>query len=167
MPVLVDEDGVLIAGHGRVLAARELGVAEVPTMIARGWPDAKIRAYRIADNNLALNAGWDNELLGLELSDLREQGADLDLVGFEPDALQELIAGAGGVEALTRLPTLPNGDRNPFQAMTFILHDDQVAIVKAALETAKQQGAFAGPNKNSNGNALARVCEGYRGPVDA
>src|SRR3712207_6714329 len=67
VPVLVDEDGNLIAGHGRVLAARLLGLAEVPVVVARGWSDAKKRAYMLADNKLALNAGWDEALLRLEL----------------------------------------------------------------------------------------------------
>jgi len=67
--VLADEDGGLIAGEGRLLAARQLGYGEVPVMVARGWSDAQKRAYVIADNQLALNAGWDRELLGLELGD--------------------------------------------------------------------------------------------------
>jgi len=67
-PVLVDEDGGIIAGHGRTLAARKLGMTEVPVLVARGWTDAQKRAYVIADNKLALNAGWDNELLRLFLA---------------------------------------------------------------------------------------------------
>ena len=59
MPVLVDEDGGIIAGHGRVLAARKLGIDDVPVMVAHGWSEAQKRAYVIADNKLALNAGWD------------------------------------------------------------------------------------------------------------
>ena len=70
IPVLVDEQGTLIAGHGRVLAAHQLGVTDVPTMVARGWTPAQIQAYRLADNKLALNAGWDPELLRLELGEL-------------------------------------------------------------------------------------------------
>jgi ParB-like chromosome segregation protein Spo0J len=70
MPVLVDEQGTLIAGHGRVLAAQQLGITDVPTMVARGWTSAQIQAYRLTDNQLALNAGWDRELLGLELGEL-------------------------------------------------------------------------------------------------
>jgi len=81
-PVLVDEDGGIIAGHGRVLAARQLGMVEVPVVVARGWSDAKRRAYVIADNKLALNAGWDAEMLSLELGELGELGFDLDLTGF-------------------------------------------------------------------------------------
>ena len=64
-PVLADEVGGVIAGHARILAARQLGYGEVPVMVARGWSDAQKRAYVIADNQLALNAGWDRELLGL------------------------------------------------------------------------------------------------------
>ena len=92
VPVLVDEDGNLIAGHGRVLAARLLGLAEVPVVVARGWSDAKKRAYMLADNKLALNAGWDEALLRLELADLREMGADLNLIGFDAGELAALFA---------------------------------------------------------------------------
>ena len=61
IPVLVDEDGALIAGHARVLAAQQLGMTDVPVMVARGWSEAQKRAYVLADNKLALNAGWDPE----------------------------------------------------------------------------------------------------------
>jgi ParB-like chromosome segregation protein Spo0J len=93
IPVLVDETGALIAGHGRVLAARQLGIAEVPTMTARGWTEPKIRAYRLADNKLAELSSWDAELLGLEFAELRDLGAPLDLTGFEAKAIEDLIAG--------------------------------------------------------------------------
>ena len=83
-PVLVDEDGGIIAGHGRVLAARSLGYSDVPVMVARGWTEAQRRAYVLADNQLALNAGWNPELLSVELKGLAELGFDLDLLGF-PD----------------------------------------------------------------------------------
>jgi ParB-like chromosome segregation protein Spo0J len=65
-PILVDEGGQIIAGHGRVSAARTLGVKDAPVMVATGWTEAQKRAYVLADNKLALNAGWDNELLALE-----------------------------------------------------------------------------------------------------
>jgi hypothetical protein len=94
MPVLTDPKGNLIAGHGRVLAAHSLGFTEAPVMVAHGWSESKIRAYRIADNKLALNSAWDDELLGLELADLRELGNfDLALIGFEAKDLDTLIAG--------------------------------------------------------------------------
>src|SRR3979411_1021668 len=81
-PVLVAEDGTIIAGHGRVLAARKLRIAHVPVMIASGWTEAQKRAYAIADNKLTLNGGWGQELLGLHLGELELLGFDLDLIGF-------------------------------------------------------------------------------------
>jgi len=89
-PVLVDEDGGIIAGHGRTMAAKRLGMREVPVMVARGWSDEKKRAYVLADNKLALNAGWDDSMLALELKELGETGFDLDLTGFSLDEINAL-----------------------------------------------------------------------------
>ena len=83
VPILIDETGGIIAGHGRVLAAQRLGIEEVPVMIAEGWTDAQRRAYVIADNKLALNADWDNDLLKIELQELDSLGFDLELTGFD------------------------------------------------------------------------------------
>ena len=91
-PVLVSEDGTLIAGHGRVMAARKLGLQEVPVMIARGWTEAQRRAYVLADNQLALNAGWDMDLLSIEMQDLNADGFDLSLIGFDDKMLDALLA---------------------------------------------------------------------------
>ena len=88
--ILVDEDGGIIAGHGRVMAARKLGLASLPVMVAKGWSEAQKRAYVIADNKLALNAGWDNELLALELAELDGLGFDLELTGFSLDEIAAL-----------------------------------------------------------------------------
>ena len=90
-PILVSPDGGVIAGHGRLLAARQLGMVNVPVIVAEGWSEAKTRAYVLADNQLALQAGWDSELLALELGELGELGFDLDLTGF----------GEGEIAALT------------------------------------------------------------------
>src|ERR1700731_2093378 len=82
-PALVGEDGGLIAGHARVLAARQLGIAEIPVMVAAGWTEAQKRAYVLADNQLAITgSGWDPELLRLELGELKLSGFDLSLTGF-------------------------------------------------------------------------------------
>jgi hypothetical protein len=92
-PVLVDEAGMIIAGHGRVLAAARLGIEDVPVAVARGWSDAKKRAYVIADNKLAENSGWDDATLKLELRDLRDIfDFDLGLAGFDEDELSKLFA---------------------------------------------------------------------------
>ena len=91
-PVLVDEDGGIIAGHGRTLAAQRLQMAEVPVMVARGWSDAKKRAYVLADNKLAMNAGWDEEILQIELLALKDEGFNIDLIGFDGNELAEIFA---------------------------------------------------------------------------
>jgi hypothetical protein len=90
-PILTDEDGGIIAGHGRVLAARLLGNGMVPTIPLVGLTEAQKRAYIIADNKLALNAGWDDELLRIELLDLEEAGFDLTLTGFDGDELVVML----------------------------------------------------------------------------
>jgi site-specific DNA-methyltransferase (adenine-specific) len=112
-PVLVDEGGSIIAGHGRILAAQRLKMTEVPVMVAKGWSDAKKRAYIIADNKLAMNAGWDNEMLSLELADLQGMDFDLELTGFDLDEIKELLAPVG-TEGLTDpddAPPLPEHPR--------------------------------------------------------
>ena len=91
-PVLVDETGSIIAGHGRVMAARKLGLVDVPVMVATGWSDAQKQAYVLADNQLALNAGWDAEMLKVELTDLAGAGFDVSLIGFSEDELAKLTA---------------------------------------------------------------------------
>ena len=92
-PVLVDEDGSIIAGHGRTLAAQRLKMTEVPVMVAKGWSDAKKRAYVIADNKLAMNAGWDPEMLKIELGALDAAGFNLELTGFTGDDLTQAMFG--------------------------------------------------------------------------
>jgi len=157
-PVLVDESGSIIAGHGRTLAAQRLKMTEVPVMVARGWSEAKKRAYVLADNKLALNAGWDNEMLMLELGEIGDLGFDLDLTGFTA----EEIGALDGVQELDGMPELPTGDKEPFQQMTFTLHDTQAEQVGAAMDVAKRMGQFIdSPNENGNGNALARICETF------
>ena len=92
-PVLIDETGSIIAGHGRVLAARKLGMADVPSIRLTHLTEAQKKAYVIADNKLALNAGWDDEMLAVELTDLKDMGFDLDLTGFSADELTEVMFG--------------------------------------------------------------------------
>jgi DNA modification methylase len=103
-PVLIDADGGIIAGHGRVLAARQLGLAEVPCIALSHLTDNQKRAYILADNRLAeIGGGWDQELLKLELDDLRLEDVDLDGLGFDDASLDELLTGMddGGTEGLT------------------------------------------------------------------
>lgn len=107
-PVLVDGEGGIIAGHGRVLAARRLGLTEVPVIRLDYMSEAQKRAYIIADNKLALNAGWDDELLALELGELNDLGLDLAITGFAEDELAALRLGpADEVEGLTEEDEAP------------------------------------------------------------
>ncbi len=86
-PILVGEDGDVVAGHGRLAAARKLGLAEVPVLVLKGLSEVQRRQLVLADNRIALNAGWDIEMLTLELTDLSELGADLSVLGFDEKEL--------------------------------------------------------------------------------
>ena len=92
-PVLLDGEKGIIAGHGRTLAAKKLGMTEVPTIELAHLSDSQRKAYIIADNKLALNADWDFELLGLEMGDLQEDGFNLDLIGFDQGELTVIFSG--------------------------------------------------------------------------
>jgi ParB-like nuclease domain len=95
-PILVDENAGILAGHGRLLAARKLDLAEVPVIRFEHLSEAQKRAYILADNQLALQAGWDDALLADELAWLRDERFDLDLVGFDATELERLLALAEG-----------------------------------------------------------------------
>ena len=111
-PVLAGSDGIIIAGHARVLAARKLGIAEVPVIILDHLTPAQRKALVIADNRLALSAGWDEEMLRLEMMELREEEFDLDLLGFSQDEIDEILAEEPGdghtdEDAAPELPETP------------------------------------------------------------
>ncbi len=107
-PILVDGERGIIAGHGRLLAARKLGLAEVPVIELSHLTPAQRRAYVLADNKLALNAGWDDDLLRLELADLRSEGFDLGLTGFGLDEIGELLADSTmGLTDPDQVPEVP------------------------------------------------------------
>ena len=128
--VLVDESGSIIAGHGRVMAARKLGLESLPVMVAAGWTDAQKRAYVIADNKLALNAGWDNELLALELTELNDDDFDMALLGFSAD---ELTTAMGLDEELDgEAPKIDEG----------IDYKEKFAIIVDCADEAEQQATF-------------------------
>jgi DNA modification methylase len=98
-PILVDSSAGIVAGHGRLLAARKLGLAEVPVVVLDHLSETQRRAYVLADNRLALAAGWDDALLAEELRDLQEDGLDLAIVGFSGDELEALLAEGAEPEA--------------------------------------------------------------------
>ncbi len=92
-PCIIDKDYNIIAGHGRVMAAKEEGISEIPCVFAEHLTDAQKRAYILADNRLALNAGWDDEMLSVELSDLQANAFDLSLLGFSDAEMNKLMGG--------------------------------------------------------------------------
>jgi|APTNR8051073442_1049403.scaffolds.fasta_scaffold08426_3 ParB-like chromosome segregation protein Spo0J len=96
VPVLIDESGQIIAGHGRVLAARSLGLAEVPVIRLAHLTPEQVRAYRIADNKLTELGGWDEEMLAAEFNDLKGDGFDLSLTGFSDRELDALLGPING-----------------------------------------------------------------------
>jgi len=111
-PILVDADGLIIAGHGRTMAAQRMGIKEVPCLRLGHLTDAQKKAYVIADNKLALNAGWDDEMLRLELADLQDADFDLSLTGFDDDELNALLAKAVE-EGLTDEDAVPEVPETP------------------------------------------------------
>ena len=111
-PILVDGDKGVIAGHGRLLAARKLGYDKVPVIELKHMTEAQKRAYVIADNKLALNAGWDNNFLALELQDLKDQDFDLTLLGFDDKELDALLS-PEIVEGLTDEDAVPDTPIEP------------------------------------------------------
>ena len=91
-PILIDGDNGIIAGHGRILAARKLGIEKVPTIELSGLTEAQKRAYIIADNRLALDAGWDEDILKLEFAELEKEGFELSKTGFSDEEIREMMA---------------------------------------------------------------------------
>lgn len=94
-PVVIADDNTILAGHARVLAARKLGLDKVPCIKAKNLTEAQKRAYIIADNKLSLNAGWDEELLAVEISDLQSESFDLSILGFDDKELDKLLSPSG------------------------------------------------------------------------
>ena len=111
-PVLVDGDNGIIAGHGRVMAAKKLGLDEVPTIELKHLTKTQKKAYILADNRLALNSGWDNDLLALELGELSDDGFDLDLLGFDDTELS-LLDESETAEGLTDEDAVPDVPDEP------------------------------------------------------
>jgi len=110
-PVLIDEANGIIAGHGRVLAAAKLELKEVPTICLKHLSDAQRRAYVIADNKLAMNAGWDEDALAAEIARLSEEDFDIDLLGFNTDELDALLDEQ--TEGLTDEDEVPEAPEQP------------------------------------------------------
>ena len=95
-PIIVDKNNEIIAGHGRLEAAKLMGMDTVPTLLVEHLSEAQIRAYRLADNRLALDSEWDEDILRAELEAIKDLDFDLDFIGFEEDELSGLLNEGGG-----------------------------------------------------------------------
>jgi DNA modification methylase len=129
-PILVDTKAGIIAGHGRLLAARKLQLTEVPVIVLDHLTEAQKRAYIIADNQLALNAGWDEALLAAELAALQQEDFDLGLIGFEDEDLARLLAGQEAGEGQTDEDAVPELSETPISVFgdLWILGDHRLLV---------------------------------------
>ncbi len=144
---MVDAKAGIIAGHGRLLAARKLQLAEVPVIVLDHLTEQQKRAYILADNQLALNAGWDDTLLAAELAALQQEDFDVSLIGFEDEELARLLAAQDAAEGLTDEDAVPELPETPISMIgdLWILGDHRL-LVGDATDT----------------NAVARLVDGAR-----
>jgi ParB family transcriptional regulator, chromosome partitioning protein len=166
--IVIDEDNVILAGNGVTEAAAEAGITKVQvidvdgeTLVAvrrTGLTPEQKRALAIYDNRTAELAEWDAEQLQADL----DAGLSLEPWFSDQEQATALADKPASDDWNKAIGTLPNGEKSPFQQMTFTLSDEQAEQVKAALDASKALGPFVDTgNENSNGNALARVCETF------
>jgi hypothetical protein len=163
--IVIDEDGVILAGNATIEAAAQAGIERVQvveadgeTIVAvrrSGLTDEQKKRLALFDNRTAELAEWDTDQL---LADI-DAGFDFDGLFYEDEIDRLLGVLPDGDTWADAFGGLPDKDRAPFRQMTFTLHDTQADSVVEALKAAKALGDFAGLNENSNGNALARICE--------
>lgn len=184
IPMLVAEDGTIIAGHGRLMAAAQLGLAEVPVMVARGWSEEDRRLYTLADNRLAEIAEWDPEMLRIEIGELREDFGieDMSLIGFSAEDLAEILPDAlidttGGLTDPDDVPEAPEapvtrpGDVWVMGKHRLLCGDSTVATdVQKVLGDVKADLCFCDPPYNvdyAGGVAAEKAGKGRRIKNDA
>lgn len=155
VPIIAKSDGTVVDGHLRLKAAKKLDLKELPVILADDLSETQIKAFRLSINKMAELADWDNELLILELEELQDEDYDLALTGFDEDELGALSFGdtdeVGMPDSLA--------EKKDYEQVTFNLHPEQVEQVQMAMTKAKGMGCKNELNENSNGNALAFICE--------
>ena len=153
-PIVIDQDGTIVAGNGTYEAAKRLGWAEIEAVrVPSEWDDNTIKAIALADNRTAELATWNHEVLATTILELQEVDFDIEAIGFEVPELPSGDEWANTFDATS-------SDRKELRQITFTLHADQVETIDRALELSKSFGEFGDTgNSNANGNALARICE--------
>jgi len=145
VPIIVDKDNVIVAGHTRLRAAKKLGMKTVPCIVADDLTPEQIKAFRLADNKVSEFAEWDMDFLTPEL---KEIDFDMALFGFEKDI---------NVDDFGTDFTLPSGDKGDIEQMTFTLHKEQAELIRYAISITKDEVVETFGNSNSNGNAIYEV----------
>lgn len=127
-PILIGEDSVIIAGHGRLMAAQRLGLPTVPVIMLAHLSETQRRALVLADNKIAENAGWDEKLLSLELLDLQEDHFDLSMIGFSDEEISDLLQDENTGQELTDPDDVPETPENPVTVLgdIWLLGDHRV-----------------------------------------
>lgn len=158
-PIVIDSDKVIFAGHGRLEAAKDLEIKEVPCVDVSYLSEEQKRAYMLADNRIATESRWDESILKNELEELMDNNIDLNITGFDEYQIDAIFKTPTNLEGD---PELQKGEDTPFQKKSFVLHNSQADEVKQALKLAKTMGDFINTNnENHNGNALHRICQFY------
>jgi ParB-like chromosome segregation protein Spo0J len=146
-PIIANKDGTIIGGNMRYRAASHLKWKEIPVSFI-DVSDIQAKKLAILDNGQF--GEWTDELAEI-INELQEAGVDIETLGLDNFSMPDVADGF----------TLPDGEKAPFQQMTFTLHDEQVEQVEEAMKIARGMGEFNSPNENGNGNALARICETF------
>ena len=146
VPIIVDKNNVIVAGHTRYKACKELGIKNVPVIVADDLNEEQIKAFRLADNKVSEKAEWDFNMLDAELADL-----DIDMIDFGFEKLDINIDDYG-----TDF-NLPDGDKGNIEQMTFTLSTEQATLIRSAMDLAKDEIHETFGNENKNGNAIYEV----------
>ena len=146
VPIVIDKNNEIVAGHTRLKAAKKLGLKEVPCIIADDLNEEQIKAFRLADNKVSEKAEWDFNMLDAELADL-----DIDMIDFGFEKLDINIDDYG-----TDF-NLPDGDKGNIEQMTFTLSTEQATLIRSAMDLAKDEIHETFGNENKNGNAIYEV----------
>ena len=150
VPIVVDKNNIIIAGHTRYKASKELGLTKVPCIIADDLTEEQVKAFRLADNKVSEKAEWDFNILDLELTEL-ENDFKMDDFGFD---IQNFNVDDYGTNF-----NLPDGDKSPFMQLTFTLSNEQAKLIQDCIEMIKKDKVILSKydnygNDNANGNAL-------------
>lgn len=160
-PIVVDVEGVIIAGHTRLQAAKKLGVKKVPVHIAKDLSAQQVKAFRIADNRTGQETEWDNDLLAIELSEFDNFSIDeiAELTAFDIDEINNAIAVVED-DCVVDFPDLTDSEKSDISQMTFSFSSAQAELVSDAIKRHIQDEPTPG-GENRNAYAIFRMCESY------